>query len=91
MRERIFFYDARLSEFSYICTVPTSCVTAQGWGEIFLLLGRIRGSRFLNPKPVVGDQDLREVILSKDRIFETGFIALGVMSTALAVWLILSI
>jgi hypothetical protein len=31
------------------------------------------------------------VIVPKDRIFETGFIALGVFSTALAVWLILSI
>jgi hypothetical protein len=31
------------------------------------------------------------VIVSKDRIFEAGFIALGVISTALAVWLILSI
>ena len=46
----------------------------------------------LNPKPGVGDLSLQPgVTMSKDRIFETGLITLGVISTALAVWVIFSI
>lgn len=46
----------------------------------------------LNPKPGGGDLSLQlGLIMSKDRIFETGLITLGVISTALAVWVIFSI
>jgi hypothetical protein len=41
----------------------------------------------LNPKPVVGlTLATGEAIMSNDRVFVTGVVALGTVSTALAVW-----
>jgi hypothetical protein len=46
----------------------------------------------LNQKPVPGHLSLQPgVIMSKDRFFESAVIAVGVISSALAAWVIFSV
>jgi hypothetical protein len=52
----------------------------------------VYSSQILEPKPVVGlIFATGEAIMSEDRMFVTGAIALDAVSTALAVWVIFSI
>jgi hypothetical protein len=66
--------------------LPFSTTSAAGAGGL-----RMR----LNPKAGVETYPCKSLqagfIMSQDRIFETGLIALGVISSALVVWIIFSI